>query len=219
VAPSSRPSSRQDVEVPLPNRVTPEGELVAVPERGLFYGNRGCLHDDSGRIVRFAANRRWIVCVLEFGQRRRHPLMQPGRFTELFFLDEATAFAAGHRPCAECRRERYEAFRAAWAASDGSSALPTAGAIDDRLDAERRRGSARRFELAESGSLPVGAMFRHEGDAHLVVAEGWSRPWTPAGYGERRARSAGPVVLLTPPSTVEVIRRGYEPVLHPSADG
>ena len=100
--------------MPLQNRVTPLGELVADPARGLVYGNRGCLHDAEGRIRRVYQVRRWIVCRLEFRGRRRSPLQRPGRFTELFFLDEATAFAAGHRPCAECRRADYDRFSAMW---------------------------------------------------------------------------------------------------------
>ena len=96
------------------NRVTPLGELVADPGRGLVYGNRGCLHDGAGRIRRRYNGRRWIACRLQFKDWLRRPLLQPGRFTELFFLDEATAFAAGHRPCALCRREDYDRFSAIW---------------------------------------------------------------------------------------------------------
>jgi hypothetical protein len=102
--------------VPLRNRVTPLGELIATPERGLVYGNRGCLHDEQGNIRRRYATRRWIACRLCFRGRRRAPLMAPGKFTELFFLDEATAFAAGHRPCAECRRSDYNRFGELWSA-------------------------------------------------------------------------------------------------------
>src|SRR3954469_18277217 len=98
----------------LQNRVTPLGELLADPARGLVYGNRGCLHDEAGRIRRPFAVKRWIACRLEFPGRRRARLLQPGRYTELFFLDEATAFAAGHRPCAECRREDYVRFQERW---------------------------------------------------------------------------------------------------------
>src|ERR1700732_822885 len=99
------------------NRVTPAGDVIATPERGTFLGNRGVLHDDQGRIKRAWQLKRWIVCVLEFKGRRR-AVMTPGRYTELFFLDEATALAAGHRPCAECRRERFNAFREAWLRGD-----------------------------------------------------------------------------------------------------
>src|ERR671925_1851443 len=100
--------------MPLQNRVTPLSELVADPARGLVYGNRGCLHEDAGRIRRRYNGKRWIACRLSFRGWRRHPLLQPGRFTELFFLDEATALAAGHRPCALCRRADYERFTAIW---------------------------------------------------------------------------------------------------------
>jgi len=100
--------------MPLQNRVTPLGDLVAEPGRGLVYGNRGCLHDEQGRIRRRFNGRRWIACRLRFRGWHREPLLQPGRFTELFFLDEATAFAAGHRPCALCRREDYVRFGEIW---------------------------------------------------------------------------------------------------------
>src|SRR5215208_5500627 len=100
----------------LQNRVTPDGDLIADPARGLVYGNRGCLHDADGAIRRRYAGRRWIACRLQFRGWRRSPLLQPGRFTELFFLDEATAFAAGHRPCALCRRADYDRFGAVWSA-------------------------------------------------------------------------------------------------------
>ena len=132
--------------MPHRNRVTPLGELVADEARGLVYGNRGCLHDAGGEIVRFAATRRWIACRLEFKGRRRR-LLQPGRYTELFFLDEATAFAAGHRPCAECRRADYELLRARWGGAD---------AIDARLAAERMAGGTRR--LHRTGRAPDGAL-------------------------------------------------------------
>src|ERR1700742_2178609 len=111
--------------MPLRNRAPPLGEIVAHPARGLVYGNRGCLHDAKGEIRRAYAVRRWIACRLEFNDRRRTPLRQPGRYTELFFLDEATAFAAGHRPCAECRRADYDRFRALLGE-------PGADALDDR---------------------------------------------------------------------------------------
>src|SRR5215218_6986529 len=108
---SSSTSRTAPPEMTLQNRVTPLGDLVAEPARGLVYGNRGCLHDEQGRIRRRFAVKRWIACRLEFRGRRRSPLQQPGRYTELFFLDEVTALAAGHRPCAECRREDYDRFR------------------------------------------------------------------------------------------------------------
>src|SRR5262249_49569682 len=122
------------ITMPLRNRVTPLGELVADPARGLVYGNRGCLHDEHGTIRRRDAGKRWIGCRLEFRGRRRTRLLQPGRYTELFFLDEATAFAAGHRPCAECRREDYVRFQELWR---GLGLRPAnADAMDERLHAE-----------------------------------------------------------------------------------
>src|SRR6266699_2834089 len=121
--------------MPLQNRVTPLGELIADPARGLVYGNRGCLHDEGGRIRRRYAGKRWIACRLEFRGWLRRPLLQPGRFTELFFLDEATALAAGHRPCALCRREDYLAFGDAWGAVH--TGMRGADEIDAQLHAER----------------------------------------------------------------------------------
>ena len=130
--------------MPHRNRVTPFAEVIDTPARGLLYGNRGVLHDDQGRIVRDWRVRRWIACVLEFKGRRR-PLLRPGRFTELFFLDEATAFAAGHRPCAECRRADFNRFRDAWAETHPGASLR----VDDidRVLHER----ARRSRPASSG--------------------------------------------------------------------
>src|SRR5271165_1152863 len=118
--------------MPRQNRVTPFGEIVAVPERGTFMGNRGNLHNAEGHIKRTWQVKRWLVCLLEFKGRKR-TVMRPGFYTELFFLDEATALAAGHRPCAECRRERYNDFRKAWQSSHpgtSGSSLPTADEID-----------------------------------------------------------------------------------------
>ena len=141
--------------MPLQNRVTPLGELVADSARGLLYGNRGCLHDAEGRIRRVYQVRRWIACRLEFRGRRRSPLMRPGRFTELFFLDEATAFAAGHRPCALCRREDYNRFVARWRERHPDQA--GADAIDARLHSERLDLATRRRRIhrARFGSLPL----------------------------------------------------------------
>ena len=150
--------------MPLQNRVTPLGELVAAPERGLVYGNRGCLHDDAGRIRRAYAGRRWIACRLEFRDWLRRPLLQPGKFTELFFLDEATAFAAGHRPCALCRREDYVRFGELWA--DLHPGEVGADAIDARLHAERLDGTrARRLHAAALDDLPDGAFVLDDGRA------------------------------------------------------
>jgi hypothetical protein len=198
----------------LQNRVTPLGEIVADPARGLVYGNRGCLHDAHGRIRRAYAVRRWIACRLEFKGRRRTPKLQPGRFTELFFLDEATAFAAGHRPCAECRRRDYDRFMAL---VEGSGA----DAIDDRLHAERLDGRERRLHDAELAELPDGAFVLHDGAPHLVLGDRLLA-WSPAGYAAARPRPDGRTRLITPPTLVTVLRAGWAgavPLLHPSARG
>src|SRR6476660_2814767 len=146
------------------NRVTPLGELVATPARGLVYGNRGCLHDDAGRIRRRYNGKRWIACRLRFKDWPRAPLLQPGRFTELFFLDEATAFAAGHRPCALCRREDYVSFVEAWRAVH--PAARGADEIDDQLHAERVAPGTRAqlHHHARLGELPDGAFVLLDGE-------------------------------------------------------
>ena len=204
----------------LQNRVTPRGDLVPDPARGLVYGNRGCLHDAEGRVRRRYAGKRWIACRLRFRGRRRAPLLQPGRYTELFFLDEATAFAAGHRPCAECRRADYDRFVAIW--SSAHRGQSGADAIDAQLHGERvdpvTRGQ--RLHAAALGELPDGAFVLHDDEPYLIVGRELLR-WTPAGYERRVPQPAGErVVLLTPPSLVTVLRTGWEPVvpfLHPSA--
>jgi hypothetical protein len=204
--------------VPLQNRVTPLGELVADPARGLVYGNRGCLHDAEGRIRRVYQVRRWIACRLEFRGRRRSPLMRPGRFTELFFLDEATAFAAGHRPCAECRREDYGRFTAIWRDLHGETGADT---IDARLHGERIDPTTRerRLHAVAFDELPDGVFVLHDGEPRLVLGASLLS-WTPAGYTRPAQRPAGDATLITPPSLVALLRSGWDssvPVLHPSA--
>ncbi|HXV32642.1 MAG TPA: hypothetical protein VD769_01435 [Gaiellaceae bacterium] len=207
--------------MPFRNRVTPLGELVADPARGLVYGNRGCLHDDAGRIRRRYAGRRWIACRLEFRGWRRHPLLQPGRFTELFFLDEATAFAAGHRPCALCRREDYDRFGVLWRELHHGEA--GADAIDARLHAERIDPATRghRLHEAAAGELPDGSFVLLHGAQWLVLGDRLLA-WSPAGYTAERPRPRrGSVALVTPPSLAAVLGLGWHgavPLLHPSAD-
>jgi hypothetical protein len=198
--------------LPRQNRVTPLGEIVATLERGTLMGNRGVLHDPEGRIRRFWQVRRWLLCVLEFRGRRR-PIMRPGHYTELFFLDEATGLAAGHRPCAECRRDRYLAFRNAWP----FGCLP-ATALDDQLHAERLTpdGSKRCFE-ANLDDLPDGVFVTLRGRAWLLW-RGRLLAWSPGGYRDRLPRPRGESVeVLTPRSTVAAVRAGYVPEVHVSA--
>ena len=197
--------------MPLRNRVTPFGDIVATSSRGTLMGNRGVLHNDRAEIVRDSQVRRWITCRLEFRGRQRE-VMPPGQYTALFFLDEATAFAAGHRPCAECRNTDYRRFRAAWPGRERS-----VNEIDTRLHAERRAGAWRkRTHTAELGSLPDGAFIALDGEAWLVHGPALRR-WTPAGYDARRPREEASVSVLTPPSLVTLFRNGYTPELHPSA--
>ncbi|HST16399.1 MAG TPA: hypothetical protein VLK36_01940 [Gaiellaceae bacterium] len=206
--------------MPLRNRVTPLSELVADPARGLVYGNRGCLHDDRGRIRRRYAGRRWIACRLRFRGWHRSPLLQPGRFTELFFLDEATAFAAGHRPCALCRREDYVRFGELWAEQHPGEA--GADVVDARLHAERLTdGRAQRHHEARLDRLPDGAFVLVDEQPWLVHGDRLLR-YTLAGYVDPRARRRGAARLITPPSLVEVLRAGWDPAVplfHPSALG
>ena len=205
--------------MPLRNRVTPLSELIADPARGLVYGNRGCLHDREGRIRRRYDGRRWIACRLRFRGWHRSPLLQPGRFTELFFLDEATAFAAGHRPCALCRREDYNRFVELWRASHPGEA--NAATIDAQLHAERvdRATRGQRHHTAPLAELPDGAFVLRHGDPWLVRG-GELRRWTPAGYTDRTARTAADATVITPPSLLAMLREGWNgavPLVHPTA--
>jgi hypothetical protein len=206
--------------MPLQNRVTPLAEIIATPERGLVYGNRGCLHDDQGVIRRAYSTRRWIACQLEFRGRRRARLRAPGRYTELFFLDEVTALAAGHRPCAECRRADYNRLIDVWASLHPDQ--HGADEIDLQLHGERLdpRTWARRLHDARYGALPDGAFALHDGRPHLVLG---SRllAWSPGGYVDAAARPArGRAAVITPPSLVALLAGGWDPLvplLHPSA--
>jgi hypothetical protein len=206
--------------VALQNRVTPFSDLIAHPARGLLYGNRGCMHDAHGRIRSRYGTRRWIACRLEFKGWQRGPKLRPGKFTELFFLDEATAFAAGHRPCALCRRGDYDRFGAVWRGLHPGQ--EGADAIDRQLHAERLDPATRgqRRHPAALDSLPDGAFVLVDGAPLLVLGEELLA-WTPAGYAARQRRPAGAeTLLITPPSLVEVLRAGWEPLvplLHPSA--
>jgi hypothetical protein len=194
--------------VPFQNRVTPLGELIATPERGLVYGNRGCLHDANARIRRQWQTKRWISCRLEFrGWYRKAGPMPPGRFTGLFFLDEATAFAAGHRPCALCRREDYNRFMELVGERRADD-------IDARLHEERLGPKP------EPGvsTLPDGSFVLVDDAPWLIRGDELLR-WTPGGYTERRP-AAGRAPLLTPLTVLPVLDSGWDgvvPFIHPSA--
>jgi hypothetical protein len=209
--PADRPS-------PLQNRVLPTGEIVAVPERGMLMGNRGCLHtaDRELGVTRWRS-KMWISCVLKWGDIRRD-VMPPGRWTALFFLDEATALSAGHRPCGYCRYADHLAFGEAWRRAAGLAERPRAAWMDIELHAERvdrrRRKLTRPSTLA---SLPDGAMVR-TGDTIALVADGRLLPWSLAGYGRPfRLEPATTVEVLTPPAMLGALAHGYLPLVHPSA--
>ncbi|WP_026316858.1 hypothetical protein [Actinokineospora enzanensis] len=196
--------------MPRQNRVTPAGDLVACSARGTMFGNRGVLHDASGVIVRRGQVRRWIVCELSFRGRRRE-IMAPNRYTELFFLDEAVALAAGHRPCAECRNADYRLFRSLWVVSD----LPRAEDIDAVLAAERALVDGRRQTWPMAADKIPRGVFVEWSDSYWLVNDGLIR-WNPSGYTDRVPMPTGDLAVLTPPSTVAVIAQGYRPRLHGS---
>jgi hypothetical protein len=210
--------------MPLQNRVTPEGEIIATPHRGLMMGNRGgCFHlPDRTLGGRRWATRQWIACVLEFKGRHRAAMMQPNRYTELFFLDEATALAAGHRPCFECRRRDAERFAALWAETRGWPAPARAPEMDATLHAERVGAQGHKLTFrAQLAGLPDGVFLRltgaSNGQAYLLDSDRLLA-WTPAGYAAAvPAARRREVEVLTPRSIVAVLSSGYRPALHPSA--
>lgn len=200
--------------MPLQNRVTPFGDVVALPGRGTIMGNRGILHDHARRIVRQFQVRRWIACRLEWRGRKR-AVMAPHRYTELFFLDEAAAFAAGHRPCAECRREDYRTFCRLWESS--GCGVPAADAIDLVLHVERLDGRRKRTHRAAFAGLPDGTYVVRDGRPWLVWGDAL-HVWSGDRYLETATRPhAGDVEVLTPPSIVRAFSAGYRPAVHPSA--
>lgn len=201
--------------MPRQNRVTPWGEIIATPARGTLMGNRGCLHDDSGGIVRShrPGYNAWIYCVLEFKGRQRQ-IMAPGRYTELFFLDEATALAAGHRPCAECQRARYKEFMECWA--EGNKALLgreklRAPFVDAVLQKERMGPKGEKVKWrAKVGELPVGVMVELPEDKVAVVKQDGIREWKAEGYGGLLNYGGSVnVSVLTPRSVGNALR--FEP--------
>lgn len=202
------------------NRVTPDSQLIATPARGTLMGNRGCLHNAQGEIRRDFVGKRWIACLLEFRGRHR-AVMTPGRYTELFFLDEVTALAAGHRPCAECRREAYNAFRRAWVSAGLPSrgSLPSADEMDAHLHRERLDAAgAKAIHPAFLVDLPSGVFVVLDGnDQPLLLYNDLLWPWTPGGYGAPCTPGPDtPVWLLTPPSIGAVLAAGYVPMVHNS---
>ena len=211
--------------MPLQNRITPEGEIIATPHRGLLMGNRGGAFHAADRTIgtRRWATRQWIACVLEFKDRHRE-VMQPNRYTELFFLDEATALAAGHRPCFECRRADADRFAELWTRTHGGQERARAPAMDEVLHAERVDRDRRKVTFrARRANIPSGAFVRYAGDrvharAYLIAGNNLLA-WEPAGYTTLVSPAAisEEVEVLTPASIVAVLSAGYRPMLHPSA--
>lgn len=200
----------------LQNRVTPYGEIEADPARGDFMGNRGILHDETRQLGRRRwAHNNWIICLTAFRGRQRQ-IMTPHRYTELFFLDEATAIAAGHRPCYECRRQDYHAWTAAWQQAHGTDAPPRAKEMDRILHAERALPRARRQKRwrGELSALPDGAFVDWNKAPHLVLGR-HLLTWTHAGYTDLVPRpSHADVTVLTPPTSVATLANGFRPRLH-----
>ena len=209
--------------MPLQNRVTPTGEILADAGRGLMLGNRGCLHG-QGRTLGISRwrSKLWICCLLDYKGVQRDP-MPPGRWTALFFLDEATALSAGHRPCAYCRRPDYLAFTQAWRAARQLPQPPLAAEMDAALHAERTDRFRRKLSYgAQRAELPDGVMVRIDGEPGLLIG-GRVHHWSFHGYGAPPASpspfTAGPgeVEVLTPPSIVAAITAGYRPQVNYSA--
>jgi hypothetical protein len=205
----------------LQNRVDPWGALHAIASRGALMGNRGILHNGDNKIVRQWAQHAWVTCLLEFNGIKRPKPFSPGNYSELFFLDEATAFAAGHRPCAHCQRARHREFKDAWVRANVAEESRTTTLmpdVDKVLHAERSVPGGRKVTFdAPLVELPRGAMFEYEKAAYLVLARGYL-PWSFEGYGAPKVIDAAAVVkVLTPRSIVRAFAAGFAPIVHQSA--
>lgn len=206
--------------MPLQNRVTPEGDILAIPARGTMMGNRGGPFHTLDRKLRWRRwkTKAWICCVLEFKGRHR-VVMSPHRYTELFFLDEATALAAGHRPCFECRRKDALRFAEAWRLAHGLQHRPRAGQMDAVLHPERTCGSRLSVRAQRIPALPDGTFVRWRGEPYLVLG-GKLLAWTALGYcSARPPPEAGTADILTPPAIVAALGAGYRPMVHATAGG
>ncbi|HEX8306727.1 MAG TPA: hypothetical protein VF612_17760 [Jatrophihabitans sp.] len=215
----SRPAGTRP---PMRNRVTPWGDIVAIEQRGAWLGNRGILHEGTD-VVRFHRSDLWIICRLQYRDWRL-PQWTPGHFTVLYFYDEAVALAAGHRPCALCRRADYNAFRSAWVAGAGEraaadrAAMPLAKEMDRQLHQERivRGTHRRRLHPMRWPELPEASFAAVDGRACLVLADSL-RPWSPQGYLDPLPRPrVGTAEVITPPSTVAALCGGYRPQVDPA---
>ncbi len=204
--------------MPYQNRVDPFGNLFVSTARGAWMGNRGILHDANKRISRTHAHQNWITCALSFNGRKRS-IMAVGRYTELFFLDEATSFAAGHRPCAECRRQRYNEFTAVWRKVHGEpeAGRPFAQTVDRILHSHRIASAGRKMTSEHPISdLPDGTMVADDGGA-VLLWRNYQFEWRADGYQPRRTSLTGTVPVLTPAPIVALFRAGLVPEVHPTA--
>lgn len=204
--------------MPLPNGVSPTGEIQSICPSAAWLGNRGTLHDTSGAIVRQWQRKAWVTCLLSYKGRNRKPLMQPGRYTELFFLDEATALAAGHRPCGECRRDDYNHFKRAWLLGNYRSNDTTIADIDAAMHAERISNVNDVARVRELGTLPPGVLVDWGGNPHLWNGDSLLK-WAPQGYVAVDScwLKTSNVRLITPPLVERALAAGYVARLHESA--
>jgi hypothetical protein len=210
------------LDMPRQNRVTPFSSITATSARGTLTGNRGCLHDDRQTIRRHFQGTRWIICLLEFKGRTR-TLMTPGLYTELFFLDEATALAAGHRPCAECQRERFTQFRDLWATANpelASTSRPAAPAMDAAIHQERTAPIDHGHKSCRSiKNMPDGVFVTDDDRTAYLILAGQLLRWSAGGYEVPTAAVQYPVRVLTPASIVRALAAGYAADIHRSAFG
>lgn len=205
--------------MPRRNRVDPFGEIISVAARGTLMGNRGCLHDANGNVTKRSARTAWVTCALAFKGRKR-AVMAPGQYTELFFLDEATALAAGHRPCATCQKARYDEFKSHWTHANPETAH-SIQEIDSCLKGERvaSRGASARW-TSRLSEVPQGALVTQASNpgTALLSWRGNLHPWTPDGYlPAAAARNDEAVSVITPKSICRVLSAGFAARVHPSA--
>jgi hypothetical protein len=206
---------------PLQNRMNPFGELIRTTARGFWLGNRGLIHDENQEIIRPFRLKAWITCVLKFKDRQRS-VMTPGLYTELFFLDEATAFSAGHRPCAECRRADFNRFKEAWLKGNPLymyTMKTPIGQIDEMLHRERINPDGSKSTYKETlGDLPTGSFIEYGGKPYMIIHSNRVMAWAPIGYTDPiYIQPSTAVNVLTPKSVVNAFRAGYLPQIHESA--
>ncbi len=198
----------------LQNRVDPQGNIIKTGARGLWMGNRGQLHDEHQQLLRSFKLKAWLICLLEFKGKKRQ-IMAPNRYTELFFLDEATAFAAGHRPCFECRRKDYDLFKSCWLKGNSQYGFDENTSIQ-QIDAifHKERVSAKGEKITyqnDCDNLPDGSFILFDQQPYLI-ANNALYAWTAFGYNKaQKLPKLKPATVLTPRSVVQTFRAGYKP--------